>query len=90
MPDEAKHTLTWQKPMTSFEASKYHLTYGFIAAELYDATVRERDGLRNNYKQVEDKHNKLVTMLRICSMYARDIDALRSQVAALLAEEDRE
>lgn len=45
LPVEAKtihdSTLSWIRPMTSEQAARYHMTKGFVAAELYEGTKRQ-------------------------------------------------
>ena len=43
--------LRWEPPMTSKQAQRYHMTKGFVAIELYEATLRELEQARKDLKR---------------------------------------
>jgi len=50
--------LKWEKPMTSLQAGHYHLTKGFVAAELYEAEYRRIKQLEADLVSVTAERDK--------------------------------
>ena len=57
-------TLQWDKPMTSKQASKYYMTSGFVAVELYRTLKGENVKLLEDINRLLDRERDLCNRVR--------------------------
>lgn len=74
--------LEWTKPMTSNQAAGYHMTAGFVAVELYNATVRELEAAR---RCKPDEYEMIRSSERAASERAAKAEARADEATAKAA-----